>query len=157
SPAAGSRRAGRRPIPGGSRRRAAVIGGGSWGTALASVLGQNGHDTIVWAHDRDVAAALAAKHENPKYLPGLTLPEKVTGTHDLAESLKGAEIVVAVSPSHVTREVMTRAAPHIPRATPIVCATKGIENESLLTMYEVLEDVLPPELHPYICCLSGPS
>ena len=137
--------------------RAAVIGGGSWGTALASVLGQNGHDTIVWAHDRDVAAALAAKHENPKYLPGLTLPEKVTGTHDLAESLKGAEIVVAVSPSHVTREVMTRAAPHIPRATPIVCATKGIENESLLTMYEVLEDVLPPELHPYICCLSGPS
>ncbi|HEX9576296.1 MAG TPA: NAD(P)H-dependent glycerol-3-phosphate dehydrogenase, partial [Myxococcales bacterium] len=61
------------------------------------------------------------------------------------------------SPSHVTRSVMRDALPSLPRATPIVCATKGIENDSLLTMYEVLEDVLPPEMHPYICCLSGPS
>src|SRR5438046_7738585 len=75
----------------------------------------------------------------------------------MAQALAGGELVVAVSPSHVTRSVMRDALPSLPRATPIVCATKGIENESLLTMYEVLEDVLPPELHPYICCLSGPS
>jgi glycerol-3-phosphate dehydrogenase (NAD(P)+) len=137
--------------------RAAVIGGGSWGTALASVLGQNGHDTTVWAHDESVARALAEKHQNPKYLPGLQLPDKVTGTHDLAQALAGAELVVAVSPSHVTRQVMRDALPALPKATPIVCATKGIENDSLLTMYEVLEDVLPAELHPYITCLSGPS
>ena len=137
--------------------RAAVIGGGSWGTALASVLGNNGHDTMVWSHDADAARSLATEHENPKYLPGLKLPSNVSGTHDMAESLKGAEIVLAVSPSHVTREVMTRAAPLLPRGTPIVCATKGIENQSLLNMYEVLEEVLPVELHPYICCLSGPS
>jgi glycerol-3-phosphate dehydrogenase (NAD(P)+) len=137
--------------------RAAVIGGGSWGTALASVLGHNGHEVAVWAHDAEVARALSATHQNPKYLPGLQLSEKVTGTHDLAQALAGAELVVAVSPSHVTRAVMREALPLLPRATPIVCATKGIENDSLLTMYEVLEDVLPAELHPYICCLSGPS
>ena len=137
--------------------RAAVIGGGSWGTALASVLASNGHDVNVWAHDAEVARALAEKHQNPKYLAGLQLPDKVTGTHDMAQALAGAELVVAVSPSHVTRSVMRDALPSLPRATPLVCATKGIENESLLTMYEVLEDVLPAELHPYICCLSGPS
>jgi glycerol-3-phosphate dehydrogenase (NAD(P)+) len=137
--------------------RAAVIGGGSWGTALASVLGNNGHDVTVWAHDADVAQALAVRHENPRYMPGLPLPTPVTGTHDLAQALAGAELVVAVNPSHVTREVMQRALPALPKATPIVCATKGIENETLLTMHEVLEDVLPAEMHPYLVCLSGPS
>src|SRR5471032_477833 len=137
--------------------RAAVIGGGSWGTALASVLGVNGHDTIVWAHDAESARALTEQHENPKYLPGLKLPDKVTGTHDLTVALAGAEIVVVVNPSHVTRSVMRDALPLLPRATPIVCATKGIENDTLYTMYEVLEDVLPAELHPYLTCLSGPS
>jgi glycerol-3-phosphate dehydrogenase (NAD(P)+) len=137
--------------------RAAVIGGGSWGTALASVLGVNGHDTIVWAHDAESARALTEQHENPKYLPGLKLPDKVTGTHDLTVALAGAEIVVVVNPSHVTRSVMRDALPLLPKATPIVCATKGIENETLYTMYEVLEDVLPAELHPYLTCLSGPS
>src|SRR5690242_8981824 len=137
--------------------RAAVIGGGSWGTALASVLGDNGHDVTIWSHDAEVAKALAAQHENPRYLPGFRLSDRVTGTHDLARSLAGAELVLAVNPSHVTRAVMREAAPALPQATPIVCATKGIENESLLTMYEVLEDVLPAELHPYITCLSGPS
>ena len=137
--------------------RAAVIGGGSWGTALASVLAHNGHDTLVWCHDAEVARALTERHENPKYLAGLPLGDRVRGTHDLHEALAGAELVVAVSPSHVTRAIMREALPSLPRATPIVCATKGIENESLLTMHEVLEDVLPTELHPYLCCLSGPS
>ena len=137
--------------------RAAVIGGGSWGTALASVLGFNGHETVVWSRDPEVARALTSRHENPKYLPGLVLPDKVRGTSDLHEALAGAELVVAVSPSHVTRQIMKDALPSLPRATPIVCATKGIENETLLTMNEVLEDVLPSELHPYLTFLSGPS
>ena len=137
--------------------RAAVIGGGSWGTALAAVLGSNGHEVVVWAHDPDVARALTEKHENPKYLRGLQLPDRVSGTHDLGQALAGAELVVAASPSHVTRAVMRDALPALPRATPIVCATKGIENDSLLTMHEVLEDVLPAEMHPYLVCLSGPS
>jgi glycerol-3-phosphate dehydrogenase (NAD(P)+) len=137
--------------------RAAVIGGGSWGTALASVLGNNGHDVSIWSHDPEVARALAERHQNPKYLPDLQLPDRVTGTHDLARALAGAELVVAANPSHVTRAVMREALPSLPRTAPIVCATKGIENESLLTMHEVLEDVFPAEMHPYLVCLSGPS
>jgi glycerol-3-phosphate dehydrogenase (NAD(P)+) len=137
--------------------RAAVIGGGSWGTALAAVLGNNGHDVTVWSFEEDVAVALAERHENPRYMPGIPLPQSVTGTHDLAKALAGAQMVVAVSPSHVTRAVMKQALPHLPKATPIVSATKGIENETLFTMHEVLEDVLPAEMHPYLCCLSGPS
>src|SRR6267378_4484600 len=109
--------------------RAAVIGGGSWGTALAAVLGSNGHEVVVWAHDPDVARALTEKHENPKYLRGLQLPDRVSGTNDLGQALAGAELVVAASPSHVTRTVMRDA----------------------------LEDVLPAEMHPYLVCLSGPS
>ena len=101
--------------------RAAVIGGGSWGTALASVLASNGHDVNVWAHDAEVARALAEKHQNPKYLAGLQLPDKVTGTHDMAQALAGAELVVAVSPSHVTRSVM-RDAPRFSRVS--ACAHK---------------------------------
>ena len=137
--------------------RAAVIGGGSWGTALAAVLGWNGHDTTVWAHDQEVARALTETHQNPKYLPGLQLPERLRGTHLLQEALDGAELVLAVSPSHVTRQVMRETLPFLPKATPIVCASKGIENETLLTMIEVMEEVLPAELHPYLVCLSGPS
>ena len=137
--------------------RAAVIGGGSWGTALASVLGNNGHEVMVWCHDEDSAKAITEKHENTKYLPGLPLPLSLRGSTDLGEALRGAEFVVAVSPSHVTRKVMGEAVPHLPRTTPIVCASKGIENESLLTMHEVLEEVLPHEMHPYLSFLSGPS
>jgi len=137
--------------------RAAVIGGGSWGTALASVLGHNGHDTRIWCFEKDIPAQINEGHENQRYLPGLKLPETVTATSDLEESLRGAEIVVAVSPSHVTRTVMRSAVPFLPHNTPIVCASKGIENETLQTMHEVLEEELPPELHPYLSFLSGPS
>ncbi len=137
--------------------RAAVIGAGAWGTALASVLGNNGHDVVVWSFEVDVARSISATHENTKYLPGVRLPDGVRATQQLKEALAGAELVLAVNPSHVTRSVMKDAVPHLPKATPIVSATKGIENESLLTMHEVLEDVLPAELHPYLACLSGPS
>jgi glycerol-3-phosphate dehydrogenase (NAD(P)+) len=137
--------------------RASVIGGGSWGTALASVLGNNGHDVVIWSHDPEVSQTISAAHENRKYLPGLKLSERISSTHDLTRALAGAELVVCANPSHVTREVMQRCLPLLPKATPIVCATKGIENETLYTMHEVLEDVLPMELHPYLTCLSGPS
>src|SRR5690348_1448944 len=119
--------------------RAAVIGGGSWGTALAAVLGTNDHDVIIWSFEADVAQALAERHENPRYMPGLRLPPRVTGTADLAQALAGAELVIAVNPSHVTRAVMQQALPALPKATPIVSATKGIENGTLYTMHEVLE------------------
>lgn len=137
--------------------KAAVIGAGSWGTALAMVLADCGHDVRLWAHDPEVVTSLREKHENSRYMPGFRTPANLVGTGDLEEALTGAELVVLVSPSHVTREVTTRAAPYLPKNVPIVCATKGIENGTLMTMSEVLEDVLEPELHPYLSFLSGPS
>lgn len=136
--------------------RAAVIGGGSWGTALASVLAERGHDVGIWAREPELAEALTHQHENPRYLPGIKLPA-LWGTTDLERALTGAELVVTVTPSHVTREILTKAAPFLAAHVPICCATKGIENESLMTMSEVMEDVLPPERHPYFSFLSGPS
>jgi glycerol-3-phosphate dehydrogenase (NAD(P)+) len=137
--------------------RAAVIGAGAWGTALGTVLANNGWSVTIWSFEADVAASITERHENQKYLPGIALAPGIRGETDLAEALRSAELVVAANPSHVTRAVMARSVPHLPRATPIVSATKGIENDTLLTMDEVLEDVLPPEMHPYLAFLSGPS
>lgn len=135
----------------------AVLGGGAWGTALAVVLADKGHDTVVWAFEPEVGKDINERHENRKYLPGVELPPRLTATSDLAASVREAEMVVLVSPSHVTRQVIGQVAADLPANIPIVCATKGIENDTLMTMSEVLEDVLPPERHPYLAYLSGPS
>src|SRR5438128_5711960 len=116
--------------------RATVIGGGSWGTALASVLGNNGHDVVIWSFEQDVAEAIATRRENPKYMPGVQLPQSVTATHDLPRSLAGAELVLAVHPSHVTPPLMRQALPSLPKATPVASAPQGVENDTLLSMDE---------------------
>ena len=93
--------------------RAAVIGGGSWGTALASVLGNNGHDTLIWCHDKEVPAQINERHINEKFLPGLVLPDTVTATTELAESLRGAELVGGGEPlaRDANRDARSGAAP----------------------------------------------
>lgn len=137
--------------------KVAVIGAGSWGTALALVLGDKGHDVALWSYDPEVAEEFREKNENTRYLPGIPIPTKVQATSNLEEALSDSEMVVLVSPSHVTRQVVSQAVEFIPHNIPLVCATKGIENGSLMTMSEVLEDVLPPHMHPYLSFLSGPS
>ncbi len=137
--------------------RAAVIGGGSWGSALASVLAANGHRVRIWARDAAIARALNEQHENPRYLPGIPLGDLVSGTTDLRTALDGAELVLLATPSHAMRAVVTEAHAYFPPHVPIVSASKGIENDTLLTMDEVLDEVLPPEMQPYLCYLSGPS
>jgi glycerol-3-phosphate dehydrogenase (NAD(P)+) len=104
-----------------------------------------------------VAAGINDRHENSKYLPGLAIPASVRASGSLRDSLARAELVVVATPSHATRAVMGEALPVLPRGVPLVSATKGIENETLLTMNEVLEEVLPTEIHPYLTFLSGPS
>ncbi len=135
----------------------AVIGAGSWGTALAHLAAGRGYAVRLWAHAPERARAIEAARENAIYLPGVRLPASLHVTASLEEALSGAELVLEVVPSHAVREVMARAAPSLLPGVPIVTASKGIENETLLTMTEVLEDVLPPLLHPYIGVLSGPS
>ncbi len=137
--------------------KTAVIGAGSWGTSLASLLAGKGYPVQLWVHDQAKAADIEATRENRYYLPGFKLPETLHATASLEGALAGAEMVLEVVPSHAVREVMSRAAPMLHPGVPIVTASKGIENDTLLTMTEVLEDTLPSLLHPYFCVLSGPS
>lgn len=137
--------------------RTAVIGAGSWGTALAGALAGKGFPVQMWVHDHAKAAAMEEARENRVYLPGIPFPPSLHATGSLESALADAELVLEVVPSHAVREVMAQAAPMLKPGVPIVTASKGIENGTLLTMTEVLEDVLPTLVHPYLCVLSGPS
>lgn len=136
--------------------RAAILGGGSFGTALAFLLGGKG-EVRVWTREEDAAREIREGHTNARYLPGIRVPDTVTALTELAEALEGADLVVVATPSHTIREVIDAAAPHLPAGTPIVSAAKGIEEGTLLTPTEVMESVLPEHFHPYLGVLSGPS
>lgn len=136
--------------------KATVIGGGSWGTALASVLAEK-DDVRIWAREPKVVEGINAERRNPIYQSAFTLSERITATTDLEGSVEGAEMVVMVVPSHVTRHVASRLASHIKPGTLVVCASKGIENESLETMEAVLTSALPRASRGDLAFLSGPS
>jgi glycerol-3-phosphate dehydrogenase (NAD(P)+) len=137
--------------------RSSVIGSGSFGTALANTLAINCEEVRIWGRDAALADAINTRHENPTYLPGIPLSQRVRATLELKEALEGSELVILATPSHATRDVLSRALPHLPRHVPLLTVAKGIENETLQTMTELLEDCLPEEFHPYIAVLSGPS
>lgn len=134
-----------------------VIGAGAWGTALAHLMATKGEDVTIWAYEQEVTDDINGHHENRIYLPDAELPDNLTATSDLQEALEGKELVLSVVPSHVVRTVLGQAAEFLPQGVPIVSASKGIENETLMTMSEVLEDVLPMVYHPMLAFLSGPS
>ena len=138
-------------------RHAAVVGAGSWGTALANLLAGKGTPTVLWSFEPEVAEQINAEHINRTYLDGIALDPSLRATADLAEAVRGAGLVVSVSPSHVVRRVMAQAAAHIASDALVVSASKGIENETLQTMDEVLAEVLPPVTVPTASFLSGPS
>jgi glycerol-3-phosphate dehydrogenase (NAD(P)+) len=135
----------------------AVIGAGSWGTALAIQLSRSGDSVRQWDHRADRAAATQATRENSRYLPGIRLPDNIEVSGDMGRVLDGAELVVEVVPSQVVRDVMTTAAPMLPTGCTILCASKGIEQGTLFTMDEVLREVLPAEHKGRLCFLAGPS
>lgn len=137
--------------------RCTVLGAGSWGTALASLLAGKGYTVTSWDKDQAVLDDIARNHRNERYLPGVTLPATLHATPDPVKALEGAELVVIAVPSHAVRPVIIEAKRNIHAGTPVVCVAKGIELDTLMTMSEVLEDVLPVPLHPYIAVLSGPS
>lgn len=137
--------------------RIAVLGAGSWGTALAIQLCLSGDDVWLWDHDAQRAARMQEARENARYVPGVELPDNLRISGDLAAVLGGAEVVVEVVPSQVVRDVMAQALPHLPREAVVCCASKGIERSTLMTMEEVLIDVLPEEMHGRLCFLAGPS
>ncbi|MEE8310925.1 MAG: NAD(P)H-dependent glycerol-3-phosphate dehydrogenase [Candidatus Binatia bacterium] len=133
----------------------AVVGAGSWGTALAGLLAGAHEDVMIWSRGSEVADLIKQRHENRVYLPGIKLPGNLDATTDLEAALAAAQIVVMVVPSHAMRETAQAAAAYIAEDALVVSASKGIEDESLLTMFEVLADTLG---HPErIGVISGPS
>src|SRR5512142_646254 len=137
--------------------RCAVLGAGSWGTALASLLGGKGFPVTAWDKDVAVLDEIARAHRNERYLPGVALPPTLHATAELGRAVEGAELVVLAVPSFAVRQVAIEAKRLVHAGTPVVCVAKGIELETLMTMSEVLEDVLPVQLHPYVAVMSGPS
>lgn len=111
----------------------------------------------IWAYETEVAQDINNHHENKVYLAGAPLSDRLSATNDVQEAVCEVDLVLLVCPSHVMRGVLKQVAPHLPTGVPIVSAAKGIENDTLMTMSEVLEDVLPIVYHPMLGFLSGPS
>jgi len=140
----------------------AIIGGGAWGTGLAIMLGRKGtHRVRMWVYEKEVCESINQRHENELFLRGQRIPEAVRSTNSLQEALRGAEIVVSVMPSHHVRRVFREMQPHLGAEMLFVSATKGLENETLLRVTEVIKEVLGVRAHdgfdPRIGALSGPS
>jgi glycerol-3-phosphate dehydrogenase (NAD(P)+) len=126
------------PLP----QSVAVIGAGSWGTTVATIV--SGHAaTVLWGRNPEVVAAVSERHENPEYLPGIRLPDELRATTDLAEACATADVVIMAVPSHGFRAVLEAAAPFVAADVPVVSLTKGLERETMLRMTEVVLEVLP--------------
>lgn len=134
-----------------------IVGAGSWGTALGHVLARNGHDARLWSHDPAVAEQIRRESRNRKYLPEHELDPSLEAHADMAPALADAEIVISVSPSHVVREVMNEASPHVSASALLVSASKGLEIDTRMRMSEVLEEVFGDERARNLVVLSGPS
>ncbi len=135
--------------------KVAVIGAGSWGTALSQVLASNGHAVKLWARKQEVADAINSEHRNPRYLTGARLSEGIVATASQADALADAEAVVVVTPSAVLRSVALDLAPHLAARVPIVLCSKGVEEDTGLIPTQVFAEVVggPDRL----AVLSGPT
>ncbi|MGM0645348.1 MAG: NAD(P)H-dependent glycerol-3-phosphate dehydrogenase [Thermodesulfobacteriota bacterium] len=136
--------------------RIAVLGAGSWGTTLANVFATKGQPTTLWVREPKLAATIRSQRENPVYLPEVPLSPSLEAHSELAETIRGAELTVLAVPCQFLRGVLTNARPYFPKKPFIVCASKGIELETLKPMSEVVAEALQ-DLHPTFAMLSGPS
>ncbi len=136
--------------------RVAVMGSGSWGTAFAMVLADAGNDVVVWGRDAALAEAMTEQHENPRYHPGIRLPDRLRATTDAAEALDGAAIVVLAVPAQSLRDNLAAWNGLVPRDTVLVSLMKGIEQGTSLRMSQVAHAVSHVELSR-IAVVSGPN
>lgn len=134
-----------------------VLGAGSWGTTLALLLFDNGHDVILWTYKPEQAELIRTKRENPTFVPGVPIPPQIAVTSDITAACTDREMIVAAVPAQFLRSVIERIADLDLTHTIICNVAKGIENNTLMTMSEVLLDVLKHERRENIAILSGPS
>jgi glycerol-3-phosphate dehydrogenase (NAD(P)+) len=136
-------------------KRIAIIGAGSWGTALAVVAARAGHSVGLWSRSPEVMSSINELHLNSRYLTSTSIPEAVSATGDLEVALNGASLVLLAAPSHAARELLTAMSPLLDQEAIIVGVSKGIEIESGKRVSEIAKEVLTRS-HPFVC-LSGPS
>jgi glycerol-3-phosphate dehydrogenase (NAD(P)+) len=135
----------------------AIIGAGSWGTALAIALGPRFQRIRLWVYEADLAERLRQTRVNDVYLPGFEIPRHVEPTSNFEFALDGAEIVLSVMPSHLVRNLFGQMTPFLHEEMLFVTATKGLENETLLRMSQVIRQSLEPHFAPRIAVISGPT
>ncbi|MHB8841004.1 MAG: NAD(P)H-dependent glycerol-3-phosphate dehydrogenase [Candidatus Aquicultor sp.] len=135
----------------------AVIGAGSWGTAVANLLANKGYTVHLWARDKAVVDAIHETRHHPKYLKDIDIHENIAPTVDLEEAIQPAHVVVMATPSHAMRDIAAEAKGLILGNKKVVSLAKGVEQNSLKRMSQVLEEMLAPEMHNKIAVLSGPN
>lgn len=138
-------------------KHVAVIGAGAWGTALARHLAEKQVPVRLWAHEPEVVQAIRLRRENTVYLPGVLLPPTLSATNVLADAIAGVDCLIFAVPSHVARTVLSRIAVLLPQPLPLISATKGIEEETLALVTQVMQAVLPAHMQGSLLVLSGPS
>lgn len=134
-----------------------VLGAGSWGTALATVLADNGHDTLIWSHRADQAAEIQDHHTNAKYLPDVTLPTNLKATSDIEAAVHHADVIVMAVPTAGIRETCQKIMAHITAPTLFVHVSKGIEPGTLMRISDIMREELATEYISDLVVLSGPS
>ncbi|MCT2537395.1 NAD(P)H-dependent glycerol-3-phosphate dehydrogenase [Aquibacillus koreensis] len=135
----------------------AVLGAGSWGTALAMVLIDNGHEVRLWTHNQNHAEQINQTHSNEEYLPGIHLPASLTAYHDLSKAVEGVNAIVFVVPTKAIREVCQKLNGVLQDKVTIIHGTKGIEPDTLKRVSEMIEEELRGDLYHDVVVLSGPS
>lgn len=134
-----------------------VVGAGSWGTALANLLAQKGFPVDLWVFEKEVEEQIRDRRENDVFLPGICLSDNLAPSNDIARVVSDKDFLITVVPSHLVRTVAGEMAPHVSPDTVVVSASKGIENQTHLTMTQVLREMMPALVPDNITVLSGPS
>jgi glycerol-3-phosphate dehydrogenase (NAD(P)+) len=142
-----------------SNKTVAVIGAGSWGTAIAGCLSEKGYETFLWGHRKDHIEELVASRENIKYLPGMYFNRNLKPTTELKEALRNTKTVCMVVPSHCFRNVFNDVVKYLQPQTDVISAVKGIENGTLMTMTQVMSNIIEKneKTEIFLSVLSGPS
>lgn len=138
-------------------KKAAVFGGGAFGTAAAMVLAKKGAQVAVWDLGEEQAKKVNADRENKAFFPGYPIPDNITWHHEVAPAVEGAEIILVVIPSQFLRGFFKNNSAVIPVGVPLVLCAKGIEVSTMMTPYEICEDILSKDHMKNVCVLSGPS
>ncbi|KRQ86568.1 Glycerol-3-phosphate dehydrogenase [NAD(P)+] [Caloramator mitchellensis] len=132
----------------------AVLGGGSWGTAISVLLSKKGYDINIWDRNTVLISDINEKRENLRYLPGILVPSNVYGVFEIEKALKDSKVIVIAVPSHAVRELCSRILPFVDKEQILVSLAKGIENSTLLRMSQVINEFFP---NNRVAVLSGPS